>query len=381
MQVTVCHSLSEIAESEWNALGKPDHPFTRYAFLHGLELHNCLEPFGWQPVYFLIYEGETLYAALPCYIKSNSYGELVFDHAWAQAYQRHGLAYYPKLVTAIPYTPATGERFLLHSGKINTVDQQKQYRELLTSAAMQFCADHQLSSWHILFEHEPTLRQLESKSFLLRCDIQFHWKNHHYQNFDDFLSSLSSRKRKNIRKERKSAAEYNLDIQMLTADQLGEHDWHRVSELYQGIYDRKYGTATLNAGFFQHLGKTLGQQTLVALARDQGNIVAASVFFRSNSHLYGRVWGCDGFYQHLHFECCYYRGIDHCIEHGLEWFDPGAQGEHKLSRGFLPTKTWSGHWLARPEFNQAIAHFLDQEQRYIDQYQSSLMDHSPYRKE
>lgn len=380
MQVSVCHSLSEIIESEWDALGKPDHPFTRYAFLYGLELHDCLESFGWQPVYFLIREEGELLAALPCYIKNNSYGELVFDHAWAQAYQRHGLAYYPKLVTAIPYTPATGERFLLHPDKIKDADQEKKYRDLLSSAAMQFCAEHQLSSWHVLFEHESTLRQLESKSFLLRCDIQFHWKNDDYQSFDDFLSSLSSRKRKNIRKERLKSQQYGLDIKMHEGSQLSSQDWQDVQNLYQGIYDRKYGTATLNSAFFNHLGENLGQQTLVVLAKDQDRIVACSVFFRSDTHLYGRVWGCESYYHNLHFECCYYQGIDYCIEHGLEWFDPGAQGEHKLSRGFLPTKTWSGHWLARPEFGEAITHFLDQERRYIDEYQSNLMDHSPYRK-
>lgn len=380
MQVSVCHSLSEIIESEWDALGRPDHPFTRYAFLYGLELHDCLEPFGWQPVHILIHEDGELLAALPCYIKTNSYGELVFDHAWAQAYQRHGLPYYPKLVTAVPYTPATGERFLFHREKIKGADQEKKYRELLVGAAMQFCQDQQFSSWHVLFEHESTLRQLESESFLLRCDIQFHWENNDYPSFDDFLSSLSSRKRKNIRKERLMSQQYGLDIKMYEGSQLSSQDWQDVQNLYQGIYDRKYGTATLNSAFFSHLGENLGQQTLVVLAKDQGRIVACSVFFRSDTHLYGRVWGCDSYYQNLHFECCYYQGIDYCIEHGLEWFDPGAQGEHKLSRGFLPTKTWSGHWLARPEFGEAIANFLDQEQRHIDEYQSNLMDHSPYRK-
>ena len=379
MQISVCHSLSKIVESEWNALGKSDHPFTRYAFLYGLELHDCLEPFGWQPVHFLIHESGELLAALPCYIKTNSYGELVFDHAWAQAYQRHGLPYYPKLVTAIPYTPATGERFLFHHEKINGADQEKKYRECLISAVKQFCHEHQFSSWHILFEHESTLRQLESKDFLLRCDIQFHWKNHNYQSFDDYLSSLSSRKRKNIRKERLKSQQYGLDIKMYPGSQLSSQDWQDVQNLYQGIYDRKYGTATLNSAFFNHLGEQLGQRTLVTLAKDQGRIVACSVFFRSDTHLYGRVWGCDGYYQNLHFECCYYQGIDYCIEHGLAWFDPGAQGEHKLSRGFLPTKTWSGHWLARPQFSEAIAHFLDQERHYIDEYQSNLMEHSPYR--
>ena len=379
MHVNVCHSLSEVADTEWDALGKPDHPFTRHAFLYGLELHDCLEPFGWHPVYFLIHDDKRLVAALPAYIKTNSYGELVFDHAWANAYQRHGLDYYPKLVTAIPYTPATGERFLFNHERVKTADQKK-YRDSLCSAAIQFCQTQNLSSWHILFGQENTLREIESQNIMLRCDIQFHWQNHQYHDFDEFLSRLSSRKRKNIRKERQSSAGYNLNIKMHEGRELSDADWDKVYQLYQGIYDRKYGTATLNSAFFKHLGKKLGQRILVILVRDQGRIVACSVFFRSDSHLYGRVWGCDNYYQHLHFECCYYQGIDYCIEQGLDYFDPGAQGEHKLSRGFLPCKTWSAHWLAQPGFVDAVADFLKQEGAYIDAYQTDLMKHSPYRK-
>ncbi|MCP4187681.1 MAG: GNAT family N-acetyltransferase [Gammaproteobacteria bacterium] len=379
MQVTVCHSLSEIDESEWDTLGKPDYPFTRHAFLYGLELHDCLEPFGWHPVYFLIREGGRLIAALPAYIKTNSYGELVFDHAWAQAYERHGFTYYPKLVTAIPYTPATGERFLLQLEAIDTADQQKKYHQLLVAAATQFCEAHKLSSWHILFEQESTLRELESNNFMLRCDIQFHWQNHQYTSFDHFLTNLRSRKRKNIRKERQSARLNNLDIQMFEGLELSDSDWEKVHHLYQSIYDRKYGTATLNSAFFKHLGNHMGKSVLVVLARDNTQIVACSVFFRSGSHLYGRIWGCDHYYRNLHFECCYYQGIDYCIRNQLQWFDPGAQGEHKLSRGFLPGKTWSGHWLNQAEFCEAIAGFLKQESRYIDDYQADLMKHSPYR--
>ncbi len=379
MEVNVCHSLAEIAEDDWDALGSPDYPFTRHAFLYGLELHDCLEPFGWHPVYFLIQVNNCLVAALPAYIKTNSYGELVFDHAWANAYQRLGLEYYPKLVTAIPYTPATGERFLFNQEKVKPVDQSK-YLDSLCSAAIQFCQQYNLSSWHILFEREAILQHIESQSVMLRCDIQFHWQNRHYRNFDDFLSGLSSRKRKNIRKERQSSQQYELDIQMHEGHELSSTDWEKICELYQGIYDRKYGTATLNSGFFKHLGDKLGQRILVVLSRDQGRIVACSVFFRSDTRLYGRVWGCDQFYQHLHFECCYYQGIEYCIEQGLSYFDPGAQGEHKLSRGFLPCKTWSAHWLSQAGLIDAVAHFLKQERTYIDAYQADLMKHSPYRK-
>jgi predicted N-acyltransferase len=212
-----------------------------------------------------------------------------------------------------------------------------------------------------------------------RCDIQFHWQNNQYHNFDDFLATLSSRKRKNIRKERQATAQHGFELTMQSGDELTEQEWRKVYLLYASIYNRKNGTPTLTPEFFQHLGQALTQQVLVGSARSEGNIVAASLFFRSDTHLYGRVWGCEQFANNLHFECCYYQGIDYCIEQGLTHFDPGAQGEHKLSRGFLPTKTWSGHWIAHDEFRDAIANFLQQEQRHIDDYQTQLMQHSPYR--
>ena len=214
---------------------------------------------------------------------------------------------------------------------------------------------------------------------MLRSDIQFHWQNHQYSDFDHFLASLSSRKRKNIRKERIAAHQHGLEIKMREGHELDAKEWSTVHELYAGIYHRKYGTATLSPAFFQHLGDSLGDRVLVVSASEANDIVATSVFFRSNSRLYGRVWGCEGYARDLHFECCYYQGIDYCIANQLEWFDPGAQGEHKLSRGFLPRKTWSGHWIAEPEFRTAIAGFLRQENQYINDYQTQLMQHSPYR--
>ena len=380
MKVSVYHSLSEIDESAWDSLGEANYPFTRHAFLYGLEQHNCLESFGWHPVYFLIHQDNVLVAALPCYIKTNSYGELVFDHAWSNAYQRCGMDYYPKLVTAIPYTPATGERFLINRTIACDEHSRVEYSLQLSSAAIQFCQQHHLSSWHILFAEQSILQALDSKTIMLRSDIQFHWQNHHYSNFDDFLTQLSSRKRKNIRKERISAHHHGLDIEMLEGHTLDAKQWSRIHELYAGIYQRKHGTATLTADFFRHLGSSLGDLVLVAVARDKDRIVAASLFFRSDSHVYGRVWGSEGYARDLHFECCYYQGIEYCIANQLEWCDPGAQGEHKLSRGFLPRKTWSGHWISEAQFRSAIAGFLRQENQYIDEYQAELMQHSPYRK-
>ncbi|MCZ6882868.1 MAG: GNAT family N-acetyltransferase [Gammaproteobacteria bacterium] len=380
MKVIVSHSLAEVDASHWDLLGESNYPFSKHAFVYGLEQHNCLEPFGWHPVYFTIYQGNTLAAALPCYIKTNSYGELVFDNAWAQAYERSGLDYYPKLVTAIPYTPATGERFLINRTLLTDEASRQDCRQLLCRAVITFCEKHRLSSWHILFTRESILRSLDNQAIMLRSDIQFHWQNAQYRDFDDFLGALSSRKRKNIRKERRCAHAHGFDITMQAGDHIEAKDWRRIHQLYAGIYERKYGMATLSPEFFQHLGDTLKNQVLAVLVRDQGQIIATSLFFRSDTHLYGRVWGCESFARDLHFECCYYQGIEYCIANQLEWFDPGAQGPHKLSRGFLPRKTWSGHWIAQIEFRRAIAGFLKQELQYIEDYQAQLMQHSPYRK-
>ena len=379
LQVRVDASLGEIKADAWDALGDPSYPFTRHCFLHGLELHDCLEPYGWHPVYFQVHHESQLIAAVPCYIKTNSYGELVFDHAWVNAYQRSGLDYYPKLVTAIPYTPATGERFLINHSLVSEASDQQLICELLCNSIQSFCSEQKLSSWHILFEHQQQLEKLAKSDIFLRSDVQFHWQNNSYRDFDDFLSALSSRKRKNIRKERRIVDSHQLDISMQSGDSINDTQWQRIYDLYAGIYQRKHGTPTLTPEFFQHLGATMPQQVLAAITREHGEIVAASLFFRSDTHLYGRVWGCDQYYRHLHFECCYYQGIDYCIRHGLRTFDPGAQGEHKLSRGFLPTQTWSGHWIEHPQFRDAIVEFLQQELKYIQSYHDDLLEHSPYR--
>ena len=379
LRVSVTHSLSEVPAADWDALGERSYPFTRHCFLYGLEQHDCLEPFGWYPVYFLVHRGQQLLAALPCYIKTNSYGELVFDHAWVNAYQRSGLDYYPKLVSAIPYTPATGERFLIDYSVVDDAADQALLRELLCRTVQGFCDDQKMSSWHVLFAEKAVLEELGKCDLLLRNDVQFHWRNDGYRDFDDFLARLSSRKRKNIKRERRSAASQSLDIGMQSGDALDGDEWQRIHDLYAGIYQRKYGTATLTPEFFRHIGASMPQQVLVASAREDGEIVAASLFFRSDTHLYGRVWGCDQFFRHLHFECCYYQGIDYCIAENLDCFDPGAQGEHKLSRGFLPTRTWSGHWIAHPQFREAIEQFLRQERRHIEGYRDDLLEHSPFK--
>lgn len=380
LEVELVQSLAGIEPDDWNALGEADYPFTRHAFLYALEQHHCLLEYGWQPVFFLLYREQKLIAAAPSYIKTNSYGELVFDHSWAQAYQQSGRHYYPKLVTAIPYTPASGPRLLVHrelTDKNDVIALQSQ----LIRVIKQFCTTQDLSGWHLLFERETTAKSLQQEQLVYRYDCQYHWHNRDYASFDDFLAALSSRKRKNIRKERASVANEDISIERHHGDELSSQEWRRVHELYAGIFDRKYGTPTLSADFFEAIGSALKQQVMVVLARRQQHIVAVSLFFSSDSTLYGRVWGCDEFYNHLHFECCYYQGIEHCIEQGLQHFDPGAQGEHKISRGFLPTRTCSAHWLVDSQFQQMIHRFLQQEEQYIHDYCEELTKRSPYRNE
>ncbi|MBT3205408.1 MAG: GNAT family N-acetyltransferase [Gammaproteobacteria bacterium] len=379
MEVEIHQSLAEVDKSIWNQLGEADYPFTRHEFLLALELNHCLSEFGWQPVYFLIIESGTAVAAIACYIKSNGYGELVFDNNWAQAYERSGIEYYPKLVSAIPYTPATGPRFLIHQN-ISDQDHINNLTSQLISIIKQFCKSHQLSGWHCLFERESILKEQTSEQLLLRYDCQYHWLNHSYSNFDDFLSDLNSRKRKNIKKERSSVDAEDLTIVQKYGDELSTDEWARVHQLYARTFERKYGTATLTKSFFQTIGAQLNKRVMVVLALDNEKIIAASLFFKSDSTLFGRLWGCDEFYNHLHFECCYYQGIDYCIKNGLQHFDPGAQGEHKISRGFLPTRTCSAHWFPDDNFHQMIKQYLNQEEQYINDYCTEQSKKSPFKK-
>ncbi len=377
MNIRVVQTLSGISPTDWDDLTPQNYPFTKHAYLYGLEQHDCLIPFGWSPYYFLIEENDQLIAATACYIKSNSYGELVFDHAWADAYQRSGLEYYPKLVTAIPYTPATGPRFLYRSDAKDPAFLEQQ----LINHIKGFCQQLKLSSWHILFNQKQIVEALQQNEFITRHDCQFHWRNNDYKNFDCFLSELSSRKRKNIKKERKVLALNQLTVKQQKASELTHDELLKVHQLYASIFYRKHGTATLTEAFFISLGKNLGDNTLVFSAHnEQQEMIAISLLFASDTTLYGRVWGCSEDYDHLHFELCYYQGIDYCIKHKLQVFDPGAQGEHKISRGFLPTKTVSAHWIAHPEFKTLIKRFTDHEKKMIKEHSDELMQSSPFKK-
>jgi predicted N-acyltransferase len=379
-RLSIHHRLADIPPAAWDALGEADHPFTRHAFLDGLEQHGCLLPWGWQPAHFTLHDGDRLVAALPAYIKDNSYGELVFDHAWAGAFQRSGRDYYPKLVSAIPYTPATGPRLLLHRA-IEDEARRRELRQTLVDAALAFCEEQGLSGWHLLFEREATLDRLADERLILRYDCQFHWHNRGYRRFDDFLAALKARKRKNIRRERQRLRDSGLCIERRSGQQLDSDEWARIHQLYAGIFDEKYGAPTLSADFFRHLGASLGDQVMLVLARapEDDRILAVSLFLHDRQRLYGRIWGCSEQHEFLHFECCYYQGIEYCIERGLAVFDPGAQGEHKVPRGFLPTRTVSAHWLADRDFHALIGRHVRAERGQVAEYCAYWQSHSPYR--
>jgi predicted N-acyltransferase len=369
MKLSTVSSLAEIAADDWNALTGGTNPFVQHDFLYALEKHDCLHSWGWQPAYQLVHNDNELIGATPSYIKNNSYGEFVFDWAWADAYQRHSMEYYPKLVTAIPYTPAKGPRLLAKS------DNKQAIKTLLIRGALALVELEKLSSAHWLFCEEEDLEILKNENMLMRFDHQFHWSNNHYENFEHFLSQLSSKKRKNIRRERRKVSEENIQIQIKKGTELSEEEWNILYHFYCITFTIKSGTPTMTLDFFQAMA-----HKLVAFLAIHGNrIVAGAICFRDNTTLYGRHWGCYDNYDSLHFDVCYYTGIEYCINEGLQHFEPGAQGEHKISRGFLPVRTQSAHWIAHQGFRQAIADFLDHEDKALNEYGQILHDASPFK--
>jgi predicted N-acyltransferase len=379
MHSTIIGSLNEVSSEMWNSLAGTQMPFLSHEFLYALEKHHCVgEARGWIPQHILLYENDFLVGAVPQYIKTNSYGELVFDWTWADAYQRSGLNYYPKLVVAIPYTPASGPRLLISP----LADRDKVASQLIR-CAIQHAEQLKVSSLHWLFPHEDDLQLLTQHQLMPRLGCQFHWHNlagdSAYRDFDDYLDHFTSSKRKKIRRERRAVTEAGVTLQRLYGDQLNDAQWQAVHRHYCSTFDRLSGYATLSLDFFRDISQSLKQQLIVILAEHQGNTVASAICFRDQHTLYGRHWGCDAHFQNLHFETCYYQGLEYCIEHKLQRFDPGAQGEHKISRGFLPTPTWSAHWIANPTFKEAIADFLQRETLGMQHYIEELNEHSPFK--
>ncbi|MES9856283.1 MAG: GNAT family N-acetyltransferase [Sedimenticola sp.] len=377
MKIEVCSTIDEIPADQWDRLVRDNNPFLRHAFLTALEHNDCVsQTFGWQPMHLAAWEGERLVAAMPLYLKENSYGEFVFDHAWAKAYQHNGLAYYPKLVSSIPYVPATGQRMLLAEDLPAAALAQTLYER-----AVKLAAEVGASSIHWLFIDEEESLRHRSQGLMIRNDVQFHWRNRGYTDFDAFLAELNAKRRKNIRRERRRVAESGLRLQLYHGDEVDDKTWELFARMYEMTFEQRYSLPTLNSSFFKETAKNMGREVILVLAYEVEEIVAGAWMLRSDDTLYGRHWGCLKEYDSLHFETCFYQGIEYCIANGLQRFEPGAQGEHKIWRGFLPTRTYSSHWISHPEFSDAIADFLRREQPVIENYKSQLEAGSPYKKE
>ncbi len=378
VSVRLMGAISEIEAAAWDACAGADNPFVSHAFLAALEQSGSASPeSGWAPYHLVVEDGAGgLSGALPMYLKSHSYGEFVFDHAWAHAYERAGGRYYPKLQVSVPFTPVPGPRLLVRPGP-----RAPRTRAALAAGCVEVARRLEVSSLHVTFCHEEEWRQLGNSGFLLRTDQQFHWQNQGYASFDEFLSSLASRKRKTIRKERREALASGVTIEALSGDRIDERHWDAFFGFYLDTSERKWGSPYLNRDFFRRLGETMAERVVLVMCARDGRYVAGALNLVGGDALYGRYWGCLEHHRFLHFEACYYRAIDWAIEHRLGRVEAGAQGQHKLSRGYLPSKTYSAHWVRDAGFREALEGYLRQERTEVDFDIRLLGHHSPFRKE
>ncbi|MFN3659104.1 MAG: GNAT family N-acetyltransferase [Pseudolabrys sp.] len=358
--------------------GLPDNTFVSHAFLSALEQSGSVgKRTGWQPQHLLAEDADgILVGCAPCYLKSHSRGEYVFDHGWADAFERAGGDYYPKLQVAVPFTPVTGPRLLARPGQL-----AQQVRGALGDALAQITADNGLSSAHVTFLTEPEWRALGARGYLQRTDQQFHWQNDGYAGFDDFLARLSSRKRKTIRRERKDALSPGIEVEWLTGADLTESVWDAFFAFYMDTGSRKWGRPYLSREFFSRIGESMRERILLVMARRAGRFIAGAINFIGADTLYGRNWGAVEHHPFLHFELCYYQAIDFAIAKGLARVEAGAQGEHKLARGYLPHPTYSAHYIVNPALRRAIADYLARERAYVEAAGEELAAAAPFRKD
>jgi hypothetical protein len=374
-QTAVSNSIDAVGCAEWNALGTNTYPFMGHEFLAALEHAHCVgADSGWQPRYLTLRDDRGLAAAVPTYLKSHSYGEFVFDFAWAQAYERAGLRYYPKLILAAPFTPATGPRLLVRAD----VDRVAAMPRLLGELE-RYAQQHGLSGVHALFLDEETRAACAARGWLLRRDCQFHWTNRGYATFDDYLSTFTAEKRKKARRERRRVTEAGVRFETRFGGELDEALLDHIYALHRDTFLRHGHEPYLTRTFFSEIARTLPESFMVKLAVYQRAVVAVAIFFCSAQALFGRYWGAAADYHSLHFEACYHQGIEFCIERGLARFEPGTQGEHKVSRGFEPALTWSGHFISDLQFRAAIADYLRREAAAVDAYALEVQGHVPYR--
>jgi len=370
----IVSSLSEVGQPAWDALvqAQPQpNPFLSFAFLHALhESGSASEDKGWQPQYLTLWQSQALVAALPMYAKFHSYGEYVFDWAWADAYRRNGIDYYPKLLSAIPFTPVTGARLMAHDDA---------GRAALLDALQALQRNSGLSSTHVLYPTEPEAALFATAGFMLRKGVQFHWQNQGYDTFEQFLSTLEQKKRKNIRAERRKVQEAGISLRQVRGRDASEADWQFFKRCYDQTYREHYSTPYLNLDFFLRIGEHMPDHVLLVIAERDARPIAASLLIYDQRALYGRYWGCIEQHACLHFETAYYQPLEFCIANGISAFEGGAQGEHKMARGFLPEQTWSAHWLAHPSFSDAVERFLRQEGRGMSAYLDELNERNPFK--
>jgi hypothetical protein len=376
--VRLMGAITEIEAAAWDACAGADNPFVSHAFLAALEQSGSASPeSGWAPYHLVIEDGAGgLSGVAPMYLKSHSYGEFVFDHAWAHAYERAGGRYYPKLQISVPFTPVPGPRLLARPGP-----RASRTRAALAAGCVEVARRLEVSSLHVTFCQEEEWRQLGNSGFLLRTDQQFHWQNQGYASFEEFLSSLASRKRKTIRKERREALASGVTIEALSGEGIEERHWDAFFRFYLDTGERKWGSPYLNRDFFRRLGETMAERVVLVMCARDGRYVAGALNLVGGDALYGRYWGCLEHHRFLHFEVCYYRAIDYAIEHRLGRVEAGAQGQHKLSRGYLPSKTYSAHWVRDEGFREALEGYLRQERTEVDFDIRLMGDHSPFRQE
>lgn len=370
-RLSVDSSLSAVSEKEWDALCQ-GHPLVRHAFLSALLDSGCASPrTGWSPYCLSLRRQGELVGAMLVFLKSHSRGEYVFDHAWANAFARHGLSYYPKLLAAVPFTPVAGPRLLART---------HEDRLLLAYAAIELARSNELSSLHVLFPDADDLRALKEAGFFLREGVQFHWQNAALPDFEAFLATMSHDKRKKIRQDSKRVAQAGITFTWKSGEQVDSATLDFFYECYVGTYHAHGNPPYLSRECFELMRNTMGENLLIILAEREGRPVAAALNVMDDTTVYGRYWGTTEFVSGLHFETCYMQSIRYCIAHGKQRFEGGAQGEHKMARGLLPRPTWSAHWIADERFGSAIADFLDEETAAVDGYLSELEQHTPFKR-
>ena len=368
MKISFHSSIEEISKKEWDSLlNDINYPFLKHDFLQLLESTSCVgAKTGWIPLHVTISKGNSLLAGMPLYLKSHSQGEFVFDHSWANAFYQHGLDYYPKLVSSIPHTPASGPRLLIKDG-----ENKKELFEMIKEGIKNIAAKNNISSWHILFPREEEVDFFDDSNLSIRKNAQFIWFNENFTSFEDYLNSFRARHRKNVRKERNKIIEQELIIETFSGENLNYDLLNKFYKFYLSTNIKRSGfSGYLTKQFFLNFPATLFKNLVIVFAKKKSNdeMVGGSLFFRDDQNLYGRYWGCIEEFDCLHFECCYYQGIDYCIKNKLKKFDPGVQGEHKIKRGFAPTETYSAHWIADERFSEAIEDFVTKEERHINYY-------------